>query len=130
MRKTHLLRTGSALLVPAMLLVTAGCDNRGPVADPQASSAGAEPEAPVAAESDQAPTPSGKEDSRPTADPVVPPPRTRAPVAPAPAVRKKASAAPAEQPAPAPPPPAPADPHAGHDMSNMSDEDMKHMGHD
>jgi hypothetical protein len=27
------------------------------------------------------------------------------------------------------PTPAP-DPHAGHDMSNMSDEDMKEMGHD
>ncbi len=34
------------------------------------------------------------------------------------------------RPAPAPSPSATNDPHAGHDMTGMSDEDMKAMGHD
>lgn len=34
------------------------------------------------------------------------------------------------RPAPAPSPTASNDPHAGHDMTGMSDEDMKAMGHD
>lgn len=119
-------RTGKLLLVPAFMGTLAGC---GSSAEPAAGDHPAADEitAVLASETAVASTetetalpaaPSTAASARPAAAPV--PASTKAA---APRAAAKPSSAPAATAAPA------ADPHAGHDMSTMSEEDMKKMGH-
>ena len=115
-----------SLLLPALVLGLAGCDEASTPAPDTA------PEAPLveapAAAPDEAPAPAAPEvDAAPAADPGV-----KAVSEPAPAAQPAARPKPSTSPAPAERAPAetePADPHAGHDMSEMSDDEMKAMGH-
>lgn len=126
MRLNSLAFAGKSLLAPALLLPLAACgDAAAPVdEDTQAAEAAVATPAPVASEAVTEPV------SEPTSDvPVAassPQPATTS--APAPSARKVAPA-PAATPTPTTAATAVADPHAGHDMSTMSDEDMKAMGH-
>lgn len=114
-----------SLLFPALLLGLAGCDEASaPAADaaPEATVVEA-PASPVDMPAPAAP----QADVSPAAEPGVTAAPKAAP-APQPAARPKPSAAPAPA-EKAPAETAPADPHAGHDMSEMSDDEMKAMGH-
>lgn len=123
MRPVTLAFAGKLLVVPACLLTLAACgdpakpvDDGAPAAETAiATSAPTEPE--VAA------TPATDE---PVAVPAQAPSPSSAPAASA----RKASPAHAATPAPTPTATVAADPHAGHDMSNMSEDDMEAMGHD
>jgi hypothetical protein len=126
MRFNSVAFAGKSLLASTLLLPLAACgDAAAPVEEktPAADSISATP-APVASE------PVTELVAEPTDDtPVaasVPQPAT--PRTPAPSARK-AAPAPVATPTPTAAATPPADPHAGHDMSTMSDEDMKAMGH-
>ena len=123
MRPVTLAFAGKLLVVPACLLTLAACgDPATPVEDggPAAEASIATP-API--EPEVAATSSMDE---PIAVPTQAPSPRSAPTASA----RKASPAPVATSALTPTATAAADPHAGHDMSNMSEEDMKTMGHD
>ncbi|WP_144400833.1 hypothetical protein [Novosphingobium sp. MBES04] len=122
MRFNSVAFAGKSLLASALLLPLAACgDAAAPVEEktPAADSISATP-APVASE------PVTELVAEPTDDTPVAasvPTRTPAPSA------RKAAPAPVATPTPTAAATPAADPHAGHDMSTMSDEDMKAMGH-
>ena len=119
-------------VLPFLFLPLAACGASSDARNDQKSDSNLEPSAPLtSASATPSPTSSSIESRTATA--------VRAPVAPA---ASQSNPAPAEAKTPvregshAAPVPAPAptgtpvnDPHAGHDMSTMSDEDMKAMGH-
>lgn len=118
---------GKLLVVPACLLTLAGCgDPATPVDDgsPAAETAIATP-APTKLEA--AATPATDE---PVAASSQLPPPSSSPSSSASSSARKVSPVTAATPAPTPTATAAADPHAGHDMSEMSDENMKAMGHE
>lgn len=114
---------GKLLVVPACLLTLAGCGDAASPIDDDAPAAETAIATPVPTELAVATTPATDEPVAASSQAPVP----RA--APAPSAQK-ATPAPVGTPEPTPTATAAADPHAGHDMSNMSDEDMKSMGHD
>jgi len=122
MRFNSLALAGKSLLASALLLPLAACGDAGaPVEEktPAAHSISGTP-APVASEPVTELVAELTDDTPVAAS--VPQPATTS--APAPSARKAASA-----PVATPTPTAAADPHASHDMSTMSDEEMKAMEH-
>jgi|TARA_R100000501_G_scaffold18455_1_gene39053 hypothetical protein len=114
---------GKLLVVPACLLTLAGCGDAASPIDDDAPAAETAIATPAPTELEVAAMPA-------TDESVAASSQASAPSAgPAPSARK-ATQAPVATPAPTPTASAAADPHAEHDMSNMSDEDMKSMGHD
>lgn len=114
---------GKLLVVPCCLLMLTACGDPATPGDDGASEADTAIASPAPTEPEVAATAAIDE---PIAVPTQSPSPSSAPTASA----RKASPAPAATPAPTPTATAAADPHAGHDMSNMSEEDMKAMGHD
>ena len=123
MRPVTLAFARKLLVVPACLLTLVGCGDPATPVDDVAPAAETAIPAPAPTEPEVAATAAIDE---PIAVPSQTPSSSSAPTASA----RKASPAPVATPAPTPTATAAADPHAGHDMSNMSDEDMKAMGHD
>jgi len=126
MRFNSLALAGKSLLASALLLPLAACDDAAaPVEEetPAAEAAVATP-APVASEAVSEPVAEPNNDTA-VAGSVPQPATTRTP---APYARK-ATPAPVATPTPTAAATPAADPHAGHDMSTMSDEDMKAMEH-
>lgn len=116
-----------SLLAPALLLPLAACGDAAAPVDEETRAADeviAAP-APIVAEAVTEPVSERTSDLPVTAS-VPQPATTRAPAPPA----RKTTPAPVATPAPTAAATPAADPHAGHDMSTMSDEDMKAMGHD
>ena len=117
---------GKSLLAPALLLALAACgDSTAPVEEetPAAEAAVATP-APVAFEPVAEPVSEPTTDA-PVAELVQQPASTRAPTK----GQRRTTPAPVATPTPTATATPAADPHAGHDMSTMSDEQMKQMGH-
>ncbi|MBX7482048.1 hypothetical protein [Qipengyuania qiaonensis] len=130
MRLNSLAFAGKSLLAPALLLPLAACgEAAAPVEEetPAAEAAAATP-APVASEAISEAVTEPVSEPRSDAPVAASSPQTVTTSAPAPSARKVAPAAVATPTPTATATPA-ADPHAGHDMSTMSDEDMKAMGH-
>lgn len=130
MRFNSLASAGKAMLASALLLPLAACDDTAPPVEeetPTADAGIATPDS-TGSETNAELIAEAKNDT-PVVASVPQPSTTRTP---APSTGKATSAPVAT---PTPPPtsttaatPA-ADPHAGHDMSTMSEEDMKAMGH-
>lgn len=118
-------------LLPLITASLAACDAPSDLAPDQSAASEATIDTPAATTTA---TPAAVENSAVSDDPV--PTSTAAPSpspkpAVAPAKPKTGAATPAfARPPPARSPTASNDPHAGHDMTGMSDEDMKAMGHD
>jgi len=115
-----------SLFAPALLLPLAACgDAAAPVDEetPAAEAAVATP-VPVASEAVTEPVSEPPSDAPVAASS----PRPATASVPAPSARKVAPE-PVASPTPTATATPAADPHAGHDMSTMSDEDMKAMGH-
>ncbi|WP_369026937.1 hypothetical protein [Qipengyuania sp. RANM35] len=123
MRPVTIAFAGKLLVVPTCLLTLAGCGDPATAVDDVAPAAETAIASPAATEHEVAGTAEIDE-------PVAAPTQTASPSSAPTASARKASPAPAATPAPTPTATAAADPHAGHDMSNMSEEDMKAMGHD
>lgn len=123
MRPVTFAFAGKLLVVPAGLLTLAGCGDSATPVDDEAPAAETAIVTPAPTEPEVAATPAK---DVPVAVPTQAPSPSAAPSASA----RKASPAPVATPAPTPTAKGAADPHAGHDMSNMSEEDMKAMGHD
>ncbi|MCV0383699.1 MAG: hypothetical protein K5799_09605 [Erythrobacter sp.] len=126
MRFNSLAFAGKSLVVPALLLALAACGDAATLVEeqtPAAEAAVATP-APVASEPVTEPVSKPTIDE-PVAELVQHPATTRAP-APAP---RRTTPAPVATPTPTATTTPAADPHAGHDMTAMSDEKMKEMGH-
>ena len=132
MHKLGLIRAALFGIGPVAALALAGCDKTSapvPEGTPATETA---IEASVAVSSETVPTDNATGNVRASATPSEPAAApSRTPAAVAPKLPKAASPAPAAspKPRPSPTPTVSADPHAGHDMSTMSDEDMKQMGH-
>ena len=125
MRLNSLVFAGKSTLAAAFLLPLAACgDAAAPVEEetPAADEVIAAP-APVVSEAVTEPVSEPTSDV-PVAASVPQPATTRAPAPPA----RKTAPAPVATPTPTAAATPAADPHAGHDMSTMSDEDMKAMG--
>ena len=122
MRPVTLAFAGKLLVVPSCLLTLAACGDPATPVDDRAPAAETAIATPAPTEPEVAATPATDE---PVAAPIQAPSPSSAPSASA----RKASPAPVATPVPTPTATAASDPHAGHDMSNMSEEDMKAMGH-
>lgn len=123
MRPVTLAFAGKLFVVPSCLLALAACGDPATPVDDGAPAVETTIATPAPIEPEVAATPATDE---PIAVPTQAPSPSSAPIASA----RKANPAPVATPAPTPTATAAADPHAGHDMSNMSEEDMKAMGHD
>ncbi|MGN3974143.1 hypothetical protein [Tsuneonella sp. SYSU-LHT278] len=117
-------RAGKLLLVPAIIAMLAGCDS------PAEQAAG---DPPAAEEITAVPAPETAAASTETETAMPAAPSTAASARPAaapdPAATKAAAPRAAAKPSPAATAAPATDPHAGHDMSTMSEKDMKKMGH-
>ena len=119
-----------SLLAPALLLPLAACgEAAAPVEEetPAAETAAATP-APVASEAISEAVTEPVSEPRSDAPVAASSPQPATTSAPAPSARKVAPA-PVATPTPTAAATPAAGPHAGHDMTTMSDEDMKAMGH-
>ena len=114
---------GKLLVVPACLLTLAACGDPATPVEDGAPAAETSITTPAPIEPDVAATPA-------TDEPIAVPAQTPSPSSAPTASARKANPAPVATPVPTPTATAAADPHAGHDMSNMSEEDMKSMEHD
>ena len=126
MRFNSLAFAAKSSVVPALLLALAACgDAATPVEEqtPAAEAAVATP-TPVASEPVAEPVSEPTTDA-PVAELVQQPASTRAPAK----GQRRTTPAPVATPTPTATATPAADPHAGHDMSTMSDEQMKQMGH-
>lgn len=132
MRKLNLTRAALFGIMPVAVLALAGCDKTSaPVPDGTPASETAI-EAPVAVSAETVPTDNATGNvsaSATTSEPAAAPSRRPAVVVPKLPKAAPPAPTPAASPRPRPSPTVSADPHAGHDMSTMSDEDMKQMGH-
>lgn len=131
MCKLNLTRAALFGIMPVAVLALAGCDKTSaPVPDGTPASEAAI-EAPVAVSAETVPTDNATGNmsaSATTSERAAAPSRTPAIVAPKPPKAAPPAPAASPRPRPSPTPTVSADPHAGHDMSTMSDEDMKQMG--
>ena len=123
MRPVTLAFAGKLLVVPSCLLTLAACGDPEMPVDDGAPAAETTIASPAATKPEVTATPA-------TDEPIAVPTQAPSPSSSPTASARKASPSPVATPAPAPTATAAADPHAGHDMSNMSEEDMKTMGHD
>ena len=126
MRFDSLTFAGKSLVVPALLLALAACGDAATPVEEQTPAAEAAVGflAPVASEPVTVPVSEPTTDA-PVAELVQQPAGTPAP-APTP---RRTTPAPVATPTPTASATPAADPHAGHDMSAMSDEQMNAMGH-
>lgn len=123
MRPVTLAFAGKLLVVPACLLTLAACGDPATPVDDGAPAAVTSIATPAPIEPEVAATPA-------TDEPIAVPTQAPSPSSSSTTSARKASPAAVATPAPTPTATDAADPHAGHDMSNMSEEDMKAMGHD
>ena len=131
MQTTFFKRMPTLGLLPLITASLAACDAPSDPAPDKSAASEATIDTPAATTTA---TPAAVANSAVSDDPVptttaAPSPSPKPAVAPAKPKTGAATPGPA-RPAPAPSPPASNDPHAGHDMTGMSDEDMKAMGHE
>lgn len=123
MRPVTFAFAGKLLVVPACLLTLAGCGDPATQVDDGAPAAETAIATPTPTELEVAATPA-------TDEPVAVSSQAPSPSSTPTASARKANPAPVATPAPTPTATAAADPHAEHDMSDMSEEDMKSKGQD
>ncbi len=132
MCKLNLTRAALYGIMPAAVLALAGCDGTSAPVPEEAPATETALKAPVAAPTESVPLDNSTGDvsaSATTSQPETLPSRKPAAVALKPPTAASPAPAASPKPRPSPTPTVSADPHAGHDMSTMSDEDMKQMGH-
>ncbi len=121
MRKNALNLANRSLLIPAFLGILAGCNDASTPAADETPSVDSAVDASVPAELEAGPAQVATDQEPPVAASASAPAPTRTAPTPAPAARNIAPPVPAAASTPT------VDPHAGHDMSKMSGEDMKKM---